>query len=72
MEKMLTNLLDKLADNKYRSKIETVYLKCFNVDQIEGIFLVNFLFKPSSYLNKKLATSFKHAIPRLNIVQHLI
>lgn len=72
MEKMMANLLDRLADNKYRQKVEQVYLKFFTVDSLDGLFLANFLFKSNSYLNKKLATSFKHSIPRLNILLYLI
>ena len=29
LEKMLANLLDRLADNKYRQKVEAVYMRFF-------------------------------------------
>ncbi len=42
------------------------------MDQIDGTFLVNFLFKTSSYINKNNATNFRHIIPRLTLVNTML
>ena len=65
---MLTQLLDKLADARFKPKAEETYMRFFDVETIDGVFLISFLMKGSSFLNKKLASSFKHAIPRLQII----
>ena len=65
---MLAQLLDKLADNKFRGKAEQAYLKFFGVESLDGNFLIVYLLKNNSYLNKKLSSSFKHLIPRLHIM----
>ena len=64
-EKMLAQLLDKLADPKFKDKAEQLYLKFLTVDSIDGTFLISYLVKSSSFLNKKLAASSKHIVPRL-------
>ena len=57
---MLTQLLDKLPDPKFSPKVEAAYLSFLEIEAMEGAFLISFLLKNSSFLNKKLATSFKH------------
>jgi hypothetical protein len=71
-EKMLIQLLDRLADTKFASKAESCFYSLLKSDQYDGTFLVNFLLKNSSYVNKNLSTSFKHQIPRLLILNTLI
>ena len=43
-------------------------MKLFKVEQIDCLFLLNFLFKRTSFLNKKFESSFKHIVPRFTIV----
>ena len=71
-EKMLIQLLDKFTDPKFQTKAEHCFLEFFQVDQIDGTFLVNFLFKTSSYINKNNATNFRHIIPRLTLVNTML
>ena len=44
----------------------------FHVDQYDGNFLVNFLFKQSSYINKNNANNFRHIIPRLSLINTIL
>jgi hypothetical protein len=71
-EKLLISLLDRLADPKFASKAEHSYFQLLNVEQIDGNFLIGFLLKATSYLNKNNATNFKHQIPRLSILNTLV
>ncbi len=71
-EKVLISLLDRLADPKFASKTEHCFFQLLNVEQIEGNFLIGFLLKPTSYVNKNNAVNFKHQIPRLTIINQLI
>ena len=64
-EKMLVQLLDRLADPKFSQKAEQCFFQLFQVEQYDGNFLIGFLLKNSSFVNKNMATSFKHAVPRL-------
>jgi len=59
-EKMLIQLLDRLADSKFSQKAEACYLHLFDIEQMDGIFLISFILKSTSYINKNMATSFKH------------
>ncbi len=67
-EKMLIQLLDRLSDPKYAAKAEQGFFQLFTVEQFDGTFLLSFLFKPSSYLNKSNQTNFRHLIPRLTLI----
>lgn len=71
-EKMLIQLLDKLADPKFSKKAETCFLQLFTVEQYDGAYLITFLLKDSTYVNKNLATSFKHSVPRLLILNTIL
>jgi hypothetical protein len=64
-EKMLIQLLDRLTDPKFSGKAEHCFFQLFTVEQYDGAFLLNFLFKPTSYINKNNAGNFRHIIPRL-------
>jgi len=67
-EKFLANLLDKLADSKASTKAVAAYKRMFKVKQLDCAFLLAFLFKPSSFVNKNGQASHKHLVPRLGIV----
>lgn len=64
--------MDKLPDSKFSPKVEAAYLRFFDVEALDGAFLIGFLLKNNSFLNKKLATSFKHQIPRLRIMNSIV
>lgn len=42
------------------------------VESYDANFLLSFLLKSQSYVNKNLATSFKHAVPRLSILNSIL
>jgi hypothetical protein len=67
-EKFMMNLLEKLADAKTCPKMQKVYLKFLDLPQMETVYLLLFLFKPQSFMNKKSMTSHKHLTPRLEII----
>ena len=69
---MLIQLLDRLADPKFSAKAEHCYFDLFPVEQYDGMFLLSFLLKTSSYVNKNMATSVKHMVPRLQILNTII
>lgn len=71
-EKMLIHLLDRLADPKFSKRAETCFLQLFHVEQFDGTYLISFILKESSYINKNMATSFKHAVPRLQIINTIL
>ena len=71
-EKMLVQLLDRLADPKFTSKAEQCFFELFKVEQYDGQFLLAFLLKTSSYVNKNMSTSVKHMVPRLQILNTII
>jgi hypothetical protein len=71
-EKMLIHLLDKLADPKFSKRAEACFLSLFNVEQYDGNYLIQFIMKDSTYINKNMAASFKHAVPRLQIINCIL
>jgi len=71
-EKMLVQLLDRLADPKFAAKAEQCYFELFKVEQYDGQFLLGFLLKSSSYVNKNMATSVKHIVPRLQMLLGIV
>lgn len=68
----MISLLDRLADPKFASKAEHSFYELMTVEQIDGNFLIGFLLKATSYLNKNNATNFKHQIPRLSILNTIL
>jgi len=71
-EKMLVQLLDRLADPKFAAKAEQCYFELFKVEQYDGQFLLGFLLKSSSYVNKNMSTSVKHIVPRLQMLLTIV
>jgi hypothetical protein len=69
---MLILLADKFADAKFSKRAETCFLSLFEVEQFDGIYLVQFLLKDSTFLNKSMSTSFKHVVPRLGIINSIL
>jgi len=69
---MLVQLLDKLADPKFRQRVEAAYFKLLNVPQFDFNYLVGFLCRTSSFLSKKVAISNKHVVPRLQMVNRIL
>ena len=69
---MLSTLLEKLADTKFRSKTEAAYLKFFGVEGLDGPYLINYLFKKNSFVNKNASSSFNHIVPRLQICLNVL
>ena len=64
---ILTQLLDKLADQKLLKQSEALFLQMLEVEQFDFGHNVGFMFKPSSYLSRKMQNSHKHVVPRLKI-----
>ena len=59
-ERMFTYLLDRLTDQKVSIRTQRLYLKFFEVNQLEGTYLTSFLFKQHSFLNKNHVRSAVH------------
>ena len=71
-EKMCAQLLMNVAEKKYKDKVISAFMAICSVPQIELAYMAHFLFKNSSYTNKKLASSPKHIMPRLEILGKLV
>jgi hypothetical protein len=71
-EKMLIQLLDRLADPKFAAKAEHCFFDLLQVESQDGNFLLSFLLKNSSYINKNMSSSFKHLVPRLTIINTIL
>lgn len=53
LELFLLNMLDKLADSKVSMKVQNLYMKFFDIAQLDQVYLLLFLFKNNSFANKK-------------------
>ena len=71
-ERMFTYLLDRLTDQKVSIRTQRLYLKFFEVNQLEGTYLTSFLFKQHSFLNKNHVRSAVHLTQRLKIIEALL
>ena len=69
---MLTQMLDRLTDHKQSARTQRLYLKFFEVQQLEGTYLTSFLFKQHSFINKNHVKSAVNLSQRLKIVEALL
>ena len=67
-EKFLTQMIDRLTDQKINLKTQKLYLRLYEVRQLDGAYLTSFLFKPVSFINKNHVNSVLHLSYRLSIV----
>ena len=71
-ERFLTNMLNRLTDNKLMMKTMKLYMYLYEVPQLDGAYLTTFLFKQASFINKSNVNSIQHLSYRLRIVQLLL
>lgn len=67
-ETFLMNFLERLADLKTFPKVNESYTRLFKVQQLDCAYLIAFLLKPQSFINKKSLQSHKHLTPRFTII----
>jgi hypothetical protein len=67
-EAFLYGIIEKFIDQKQQSNALKCYYSLFEVQQIDCIWLLKFLFNNQSYMSRQLHLSSKHAVPRLTIV----
>ena len=53
-------------------RTQRLYLKLYEVNQLEGTYLTSFLFKQQSFLNKNHVRSAVHLTQRLRITEQLL
>ena len=68
----MTYMLDRLTDQKVSVKTKRLYMKLFEVKQLDGAYLASFLFKQNSFINKSNVNSVPHLSMRLTIIQALL
>ena len=56
-ERFLTNMLNRLTDNKLMMKTMKLYMYLYEVPQLDGAYLTTFLFKQASFINKSNVNS---------------
>ena len=71
-ERFLTYMLDRLTDQKMSLKTQRLYMKLYEVKQLDGAYLTSFLFKQASFINKNNVTSVSHLSMRLRIMESLL
>jgi hypothetical protein len=67
---MMAQLLVNIAEKKYESKVEKAFLALCQT--FDFAYMAQYLFKNSSYTNKKLASSPKHIIPRIRLIENMV
>jgi len=67
-EKFLMNFLEKLADPKSSTRVQKAYMRFFSVQQLDCVYLLQFIFKPQSFSSQTSQASVKHRVPRLRIL----
>jgi len=68
-ERFLTYMLDRLTDQKVSLKTQRLYMKLYEVKQIDGAYLTAFLFKQTSFINQTNVNSVLHLSMRLRVVE---
>ena len=53
-------------------KTQRLYMKLYEVKQLDGAYLTSFLFKQASFINKNNVTSVSHLSMRLRIMESLL
>jgi len=65
-------MLDRLTDQKVSLKTQRLYMKLYEVKQLDGAYLTSFLFKQASFINKNNVSSVPHISMRLRILESLL
>ena len=65
-------MLDRLTDQKVSLKTQKLYMKLYEVKQLDGAYLTAFLFKQASFINKNNVNSVLHLSVRLRIIESLL
>ena len=71
-ERFLTNMLDRVTDQKVTLKTQKLYMKLYEVKQLDGAYLTSFLFKQASFINKNNVNMVLHLSLRLRILELLL
>ena len=71
-ERFLTYMIDRLTDQKVSLKTQKLYMKLYEVRQLDGAYLTSFLFKQASFINKSHVNSVPHLFGRLKLVEALL
>ena len=71
-ERFLTYMIDRLTDQKVSLKTQKLYMRLYEVPQLDGAYLTSFLFKQASFINKNHVSSVLHLALRLSIVESLL
>ena len=61
-------VMDKFADNRYKEGATKTWLKIINAPIFDFNHLVNYMFKPTSYLHRNNRSSYKHNLPRMEVM----
>ena len=65
-------MIDRLTDQKVSLKTQRLYMKLYEVRQLDGAYLTSFLFRQASFINKNHVNSVLHLSQRLRIVESLL
>ena len=71
-ERFITYMIDRLTDQKVSLKTQKLYMRLFEVKQVDGAYLASFLFKQASFINKNHVNSVAHLAVRLRIIESLL
>ena len=71
-ERFLKYTIDRLTDQKVSLRTQRLYMKLYEVKQLDGAYLTSFLFKQASFINKNNVTSVVHLSVRLRILESLL
>ena len=71
-ERFLTYTLDRVTDQKVSLKTQKLYMKLYEVKQLDGVYLTSFLFKQASFINKNNVNMVLHLSLRLRILELLL
>ena len=71
-ERFLTYMLDRLTDQKVSLKTQKLFMKLYEVKQLDGTYLTAFLFKQISFINQQNVNSVLHLSMRLRVVEGLL
>ena len=71
-ERFITYMIDRLTDQKVSLKTQKLYMRLFEVKQLDGGYLSAFLFKQASFINKNHINSVAHLSVRLRIIESLL
>lgn len=71
-ERFLKYTIDRLTDQKVSLRTQRLYMKLYEVRQLDGAYLTRFLFNQASFVNKMHSNSIPHLASRLRIVESLL